>query len=543
MKLLKLFGRSTHGVLWYLILVVLLPVGSLSVLGLLHLWENGQLILALTIWLAVTLFGYALLFAWPERTGRSTASSTADKAGIDANENNSLPDQLAEGRDWTQHDQLIWQTNCTQIDAIIAAKPSWDALLPEALGVLSSVSAAYNETGKKRSASVSEAKYLEYRFTLPEALLVLSIASKRYRTLVLAHIPFVDKVTLDKLFSLYGRQQTIKTGFTWLNNARRVLRLSNPAAAALGELRDQFTNRVFTQLSENVQNDLKRLLLQEVAQVGIDLYSGRLKSSDEELAHYQSQGHRDDLLRVPQAREPLRIVFLGQTSAGKSSLINALTLTLSAEVDTLPSTQDATTYRLDLPDSMPLHLIDTQGIEHDASNQQVAVKHALEADLVILVVRASQPGRAPDQMLIRAMRTELDARPARRPPPILLVMTHVDQLSPRNSWAPPYDLNGDDPKAVNMTLAMRSALQQIELPEDTLAIPVCLSDQKEQYNVEALAAQLMALQQSAALAQMNRRRLEHDTQTVSWQDRWSQIRRLGLVMGRAVVGTRRDGTE
>jgi len=527
MKLLSLFRSTARSAAWYAALVILLPLISLSILGLLYLWQNNYLLLVLAGWLGITLAGYGLFRFLP--SGRQMVASASPTTT--ENLSDKLPDRLDEQADWTDQDRALWQTMCAVIEERLKEDMPWQGLPDETLELLSIVSSHYNPGRGAKSSGSSGG--LEYRFTLPEALLVLSVASARYRNVILQHIPFAEKVTVASLVTLYDRQQDIRTGYTWFNTIRRTLRLANPLAAAIGELRDQFTNRVFDHLSNNVQRDLKRLLLQEVVQVGMDLYSGKLKTSAAELQDYRSRAYQEDLQQSAPLAEPLRIIIIGQTSAGKSSLINALADTLHAEIDILPSTDRLVTHRLQLDGAAPMHLIDTIGLDQDSTDPEMLSQLAINADMLLLTVRANQPARAPDQQVWEILQQAFINLPRRRPPPLMLVMTHIDQLTPRAIWSPPYVLDSDDRKAVSIRAALQSALNQIGLPEETPAVPVCLSAQKGRYNVEAVAAQLMMLQDNATLTQLNRRRIERGEQAVSWQQRWSQVKNLGQVLGRA----------
>lgn len=541
MRLYSLFRNTTRSALWYVSLVMILPLASLSILGLVYLWQNDSLLWVLLVWLGVTLTGYALFRFLPQQGPK--AGKTKEAASTE-NLSGQLPDKLDEQSDWTDQDRVLWRSMCAHIDERLDTELPWQGLPDESLELLSAVSSHYNPTLITRKKEGEASQGLEYRFTLPEALLVLSVASARYRNVILLHIPFAERVTVASLVTLYDRQHSIKTGYTWFNNVRRTLRLVNPVAAAIGELRDQFTNRVFDHLSTTVQRDLKRLLLQEVVQVGMDLYSGRLKTSAAELQDFRSQAYQEDLQQQAPLAEPLRIVIMGQTSAGKSSLINALADTLHAEIDILPSTDRLVTHRLQLDDAAPMHLIDTVGLDQDTSDSDTLARVAAHADMILLIVRANQPARAPDQQLWNALQKSFIDLPKRRPPPLMLVMTHVDQLTPKAQWDPPYALNSDDRKASSIRAALQSALTQIGLPIDTPAVPVCLSSEKGQYNVDAVAAQLMMLQDNATLTQLNRRRVERGEQSVSWGQRWSQVKRLGQVLGKAATsGVRKSGSE
>jgi len=530
MNLKLLFKFSTLSAIAYLVLVIIVPVTTLSIIGLFYLSENNLLLIILFAWLVISVLGYLVLVALPSRKYLNIANKNSAHIK-QANDNDvSLPEQLTPQSNWDIQDIAIWTELCQTIENLVNENPDWEAMPELSLLLLSDVSSHYNANSV---GNISEDSSLKYRFTVPEALLVLSVGTQRYRELVLTHIPFSESVTVSTILSLYKRQTNIRTGYTWLNRARRALRLSNPVAAAIGELRDQFTHRVFSHLSNNVQKDLKRLLLQEVAQVGIDLYSGKLKASTSELVGYRSDALKQDEKRIPDALEPIRITLLGQSSAGKSSLINALAESLQTEVDILPTTTHVQTHALELDVSLKVHLIDTIGTDKAPNQQDELVELAAQSDLIVFVARSTQAARNIDHQIYQALQEAFDAQPARLLPPILLVLTHVDQLQPRNNWSPPYDLDSSDSKAKTIKMALKSCTKQIGLPDETPSVPVCLSTEKGYYNVDAVSAGLLQLQSSATLAQWNRRRIEQGEQKIPWEERWSQIKALGRVMGRA----------
>ncbi len=572
---------ATRGALWYVTLVVIVPMLALLVAGLIFLWQNDYLLVSMALWLAVTLVAYLGLVNWPRRqmhaaaarhgTSNARKGRSADDGGAEPAEGSAaaadgfeqLPDQLAARGDWSAHDREVWQSSCRAIEEALEAEPTWNELTAIALHNLSLIAAAYH--GKKSNAT--------YRFTLPEALLVVSVASARYRRLIQNNVPYADRVKIGTVVSLVRRQDSIKTGFTWYNRIRRTVRLVNPVGAVIGEIRDHITDRVLNQVGGAVQTTLKRLLLQEISQVGIDLYSGRLRVSDEELHDYRSEAARADEERRPESPEPLRVLVLGQTSAGKSSLVNALVDSLAAETGRLPTTDRTSVHTLKVEDGSELHLIDTPGVEMDDDKLAMLAEVALDADLILVLARATQPARAADVALLAAIDARFEALPARRRPPIMLVLTHADTLPPRNEWSPPYDLdtglagtgadadvqtgaaNATDTdgttgagisgnsgarnrrhrKAATIREALISVRGQLKLPDDTLAIPVCLLPSRGLYNIDLLGAQLMALNDAATQTQFNRRRLERGARSVDWSARLRQAGNLGRVLGRAVI--------
>ncbi len=570
MKLARL-GDAATGALVYVLLVVVLPTASLVVAGLVFLWREGALVGVLVGWLAVTLAAYAAFLAWPRRRlskalerarldgpggpADDAEADGPDGAGADAQAMDAtLPDTLDTRPDWTTRDREIFRRTCLRIERAIDAKVEWERMRELSQDIVVFVAGEYHGTGKGG----------RLRFTLPEALLLVSVATERYRRLVLEHVPFADRITLSTVASVAEHRKSIERGASVANNLRRGSRLVNPLGALAGELRDQFTNRVFASASAALQKDLMRLLLQEMAQAAIDLYGGRLKVADSEVAAHRTRALLADGERLADTAEPLRVLLVGQIGAGKSSLVNVLAASLSAETDVLPTTDRTTVHALTVEGLPPLHLVDTPGLDGNADRRRELVDAALEADLVVHVLRATQPARALDAELVKAIEERFADRPERRPPPRLLVLTHVDLLSPRGDWSPPYALDapaaagagkgastgtatgastGADAdaarrhakKADTIRAALDAARRNTGLPREAPAIPVRLAPTAERYNVDVLAAELAVTADAALAAQLNRRRVDRGDAMRDWRVRLRQTGNLALGVGRVVA--------
>src|SRR5439155_17504622 len=139
---------------------------------------------------------------------------------------------------------------------------------------------------------------------------------------------------------------------------------------------------------------------------------------------------------------------LGQVKAGKSSLINALLGEQLARTDVLPATADITRYELQPPDiPSRLVLLDTVGYGHAGPREdqlKATQEAARQADLVLLVMQARNPARQTDLELLQGLERWFAPRPGLKLPPILVILTHIDLLTPAMEWSPPYDWQHPD---------------------------------------------------------------------------------------------------
>src|SRR5262249_48637955 len=185
--------------------------------------------------------------------------------------------------------------------------------------------------------------------------------------------------------------------------------------------------------------------------------------------------------------EPLRILMLGQLKAGKSSLVNALFGTPLAATDALPMTAHITSYVLDRPELGGTIIISDMGGYEDPTVPQerlaAALAEAQRADLLLVVLSAINAAREPDRRLLAQLRAPFAAQPVLRPPPVVVVLTHIDVLRPHRAWAPPYNIvSPDSPKARAIRDALHIVSAELRLPPE-LIVPVCLLPARL-YNVE-----------------------------------------------------------
>jgi uncharacterized protein len=322
--------------------------------------------------------------------------------------------------------------------------------------------------------------------TLPHTLLVIERASRDLRDSITEQVPFSHQLTLG----------TLARAYRWTPFANRLLDVYragqwvfNPTNALLNEAWGHLRGRAFAM----AHRDLYRWLLQEfVRKVGIyaiDLYSGRLLLDEPDPTSRPTAQSVQDLraavaiesVELPPG-EPLRILVLGRSNTGKSSLINALFGQLRAATDIVPDTTRALTpYRLER-EGLELALVfDTPGSERLAykSLQEAAAM----ADMILWVSAADRPDRQSERQTLDAVRTAQAARVDRRQPPMLVVVTHIDRLRPLREWLPPYDLtDSTNLKAMSIQASITALAADLEVPVSSV-IPVCLAE-GHVYNVD-----------------------------------------------------------
>jgi GTPase len=122
--------------------------------------------------------------------------------------------------------------------------------------------------------------------------------------------------------------------------------------------------------------------------------------------------HRDTQRKAQRRGRLAKVVIVGYTNAGKSTLLNRLTDAGALVEDRLFATLDATTRRLSLPGGEPVLLTDTVGFIRKLPHQLVqafksTLDVAVDADLLVHVVDASAPDVAGNIRAVRDVLAEI----------------------------------------------------------------------------------------------------------------------------------------
>ncbi len=283
--------------------------------------------------------------------------------------------------------------------------------------------------------------------------------------------PTLNQVSIAQVYQSYEVYQKLEPS---LRKIWRVWNWSqwvlNPAAAARYVSRES-NEQATQQLLVNLSQQLREATLRTLCRQAIALYSPTLNpdlpdsfanANKPTLAKAQTQTLKALLAqrRSPEQveQQPVKILLVGRTGAGKSSLINALFQDNLAITDLLPSTTEIAEYQWQTRDGESLALWDSPGYEQDQRSdlREVVLDYAQQADVILLLNPALDPALQMDADFLKDLQTIAGSRP------ILLLVTQVDRLRPVREWQPPYDWqNGEKAKEKAIREAVKYRSQQL----------------------------------------------------------------------------------
>lgn len=384
------------------------------------------------------------------------------------------------------------------IQAILAATrqdpplwEDWSAFWQRCQEVLTAVARVYHPT----------VKYPLLNIYVPDAYQLLRGTVEDLDRWLQPLRPILQQVTVGQAYQAYEMYQQLEP------SARKVLQVwnwsqwvFNPVAAAARQFSQKSSEQATQQLVVNLGQMLRQAALRNLARQAIALYSrtplteplpplsqpAAPTPKTQTLRQILAQAESPDTI----AQQPVNILLVGRTGAGKSSLINTLFQADLARVDVLPSTDQIQTYQWQLDERESLTLWDTPGYEQvqggDLRTQVLDVAH--QADLLLLVTPALDPALQMDQAFLKEIKTEVSDLPT------IAVVSQVDRLRPLREWSPPYDWQwGDRPKEIAIREAVQYRAEQLGDWCDRLLPIVSLNTQRPAWNSEALAITLVEL--------------------------------------------------
>ncbi|WP_404785988.1 GTPase family protein [Altericista sp. CCNU0014] len=294
--------------------------------------------------------------------------------------------------------------------------------------------------------------------------------------------PILGQVTIGQAFEAYETYQKLEPA------ARLALKawnwaqwVFNPLVALARTATQGYSAQANQQLVMNLGQLLRETTLKALGERAIALYSGETLQPltlSEAPPEPQTQTLRDLFARAAATTQqsvqtqPVNLLLVGRTGAGKSNAINTLFQQELAQVDVLPSTDRIQSYTYETPIGETLILWDTPGYEQIAQAQyaQDVLDKAAAADLVLLATPANDPTLQMDLDLLSQIRQHNPALP------ILTAVTQVDRLRPLREWEPPYNWQtGDRPKEKNIREAVRYRAELLQ-PFSAIALPLATED-------------------------------------------------------------------
>lgn len=392
----------------------------------------------------------------------------------------------------------------------------------------------------------SKSRMAVLEIPVPHVLRIVELVARDLGETFTTRVPGAHILTINDLCRL-GRWATLSQHF-YLVYKILIFGL-NPVAGLLREIRDAGGGKLMDMSGEELKRWAWGFCVRKAGYYAIQLYSGQLVLDEVEFRTYQTRRSRRDAQRAQGrqealAEEPLRILVVGQVKSGKSSLVNALFGEPCAAVDVVPRTRTITPYILQR-DGIPRAIVlDTAGYEQQDSPAdafEAAKDQILQCDLMLMVSPAPSASRDADRRLLDRIRQFFQDDPDRIMPPLVVALTHIDQLRPFREWNPPYNLaEPTSPKARNIVDAMTAVAQDLGLAAAEPVIPVCLKADQP-YNVEEGLAP--AILQSVSEAQRVKylRCLREYHHEEYWQRLWQQAVHSGRVLVRLGAAAFRKG--
>ncbi len=314
--------------------------------------------------------------------------------------------------------------------------------------------------------------------------------------------PALNQVTVAQAYQGYQLYRKLEP------SARKLMKfwgwmqwVVNPAVAASKLASQESTKQANQELLINLSQLLREAALRNLAFQSAQLYSGNTlpvdtfntKSTDilpsaktKTLQEILAQANKPEEIE----QKPVKILLVGRTGAGKSSLINTLFNAQTAEVDVLPSTAEIKSYQWEANTGESLTLLDTPGYEQvNAGEYQAQVlDYSRNADIILLLTPALDPALQMDRDFIIQLQSQLEDIP------IITIVTQIDRLRPVRQWQPPYNWQtGELLKEVSIRDAVKYR-QEVLGEYCTQILPIVTADfesQRQPWHDDVLAISIL----------------------------------------------------
>lgn len=322
---------------------------------------------------------------------------------------------------------------------------------------------------------------------VPYLLKVIELVACDLRDIFSKDIPGSHILTINDII----RSKRLASLGNELYNIYRVLSLGvTPQAAFAREVRDFLTGKVMTASTSELKSWVLQAYVKKIGYYSIELYSGSIVLDDEKFEQYTTKSSKESIQKFRKRdttfeEEPLRILIAGEIKSGKSSLINGLFGKMKALVDVDSDKEKAVPYLLEREGMQRAVIFDTPGYQQTDSPfrfLRMSKNEILNIDLILMLCSAKTAARQADFQLLNELRLLFEKK-EHEMPPIIIALTHIDNLRPFREWEPPY--NVAEPKTLKEKM-IRDAMDAIsdDLNLDlSQVVPVNLKAERL-YNIE-----------------------------------------------------------
>ena len=298
-RLYHLLSDLSGGRWGIIIISSVLPVIIMMGFALFLAIKYGYL-LELSITIAISTLAVSIPLFILSRTADKPVKAVTEETKIEIKEG-----LVKASEEWSHNELAIWKKSQHYSRELLKDNVEWRNLDEIGLDVLEFVATKFDK------------KALD--FSIPEGLKLFEEISQRYKVVVQEHIPGIEYLKLSYIkagydaYDKYGDlgQKIVKAAI-WANHAKNLY--YNPLKVVSDLSREQATASMTRGVVSDMQQTAKEALLDEVAAVAIDLYSGRFSLEEGDLQ--ASTISKQDEKRVATELEPIRIVMVGQTSSG-----------------------------------------------------------------------------------------------------------------------------------------------------------------------------------------------------------------------------------
>ena len=363
--------------------------------------------------------------------------------------------------------------------------------------------------------------YLEVR--IPDLLQVVEWMARDLRADLIQNVPGSHIITLKQLLA---GQRYVDEGLGWYRLLRVLLK-----RPVLDQRLFIAWNHLTGQSGAQIKNKLLDLYIERIAHYATELYRADARSETFRAVDSLAAREVDHVdYRATSIAEPLHISVLGQPGAGKSRCIAALFGGLH-DAPLPPAQHDTHSYWLMREDGFASIITECAAYGHTHVNLPSETCVALlQSDMILVVLSVTHVARHIDHRVLQQIRALFATQRDQKPPPIIVVLTHIDQLRPLREWSPPYRLhNPDTAKARSIRQALEITAKALDVPLDHIA-PVCLHPARL-YNVKE--GLIMTILQH--LDQAQQRRYLRCVQTYRREEYWRKLWRQSKNAGKFIV--------